>query len=466
MNNTINRKDIKQSSTALQYKTQRSNVVQTNELQARAQQTEKLLLLCKAMVTGWALLMLMAMLLSAPLVKADCVADIDASGASKSYAEAVQLESAGKLWEAINLYTYAQGYVCDKGGNPVAQQALAKAITLGTQQGKKAEQSANFFNEGRNKGAFQWYEKGAQFTAADKALMAALERSPNSFEVVSVAIEHFYQRGQAYFAANNRAAISAAGGYELNGRYATYVDSLPAMNVERILNSYSSVLPDAYLKSLVSLEFKKETIVPGDMNAMLQVQQESSAMQQHWQSDRLADAQALFEEAQRWARLLRNNQAIDQQLDKIARAQLAHADRLAAHYSSSYSVLETALDVYRELDKKTQIKQVQQQARNYADKALAAKQFDRSSNFYGLAGDEKKAQQVREQQDAQNEALRESLQADAGAQVAAMQAIYSDPEKLKELQRQAKLLQEQMRQSTNKESYQQEQSQLESDLGL
>lgn len=406
------------------------------------------------------------MLLSAAIVQADCVADISASDASASYVRAGEFETAGKLWEAINAYERAQGYVCDQGGNPVAKQALAKAIALGTKEGERAEQAANYFNDGRSKGAFQWYQKAAQFQAADRVLMAALEKSPNDFALVGIAIEHFYQRGQAYFITNNRAAITATGGYQLNGRYATYVGGLPAINIERMLATYKSILPDEYLISLVDLEFKKETLVPGDMRTMLQIQQAFSAMQQHWQSDRLVDARKLFEEAQRWAQLLRDNQARAKQLAIVAQAQLAHADRLVAHYGASVSLLGAALDIYRTQEKSLQVKQVQQQARKYADKALAEKQFERASNLYLLAGDEAKAQQVRVQLDAQSEQLSQGLQADASAQVAAMQAIYSDPEKLKELQRQALLLQQQMQQARQNKSAQQEQDQLETDLGL
>src|SRR5690606_7999839 len=138
----------------------------------------------------------------------------------------------------INKYDVAQGYVCDDGGNPVAKQALTKAIALGSKQGKLEEQKENLFKDGKPVGAFQWYEKGSQFAAADKVLIAALKKAPTNRQLSAFAQEHFKVRAQDYFKSNNKTAISMTGGYSLDPTFDPYVVSLPPTNIERLLNSY------------------------------------------------------------------------------------------------------------------------------------------------------------------------------------------------------------------------------------
>ncbi len=400
---------------------------------------------------------------------ADCVADLSVADAKKAYLEGTNLEAQGQYWDAINKYDIAQGYVCEDGGNPIAKQALTKAIALGSKQGKLEEQKGNLFKDGKLAGAFQYYEKGAQFAAADKVLIAALKKAPTNIQLSAFAQEHFKVRAQDYFASNNNMAIEASGGYKLDPSFDPYVVSLPPTNIERLLNSYQTLLPDTYLQALAKLEQQNDAIKPGDFMGAMSVQQASTQFQQQWKSDRIEDIRKAFDEAHSWTQQIRDYKESDLLRAKIDKARLAHADRLANSYSSTVKLLESAMEFYRQQDKEAQIKALEQKARNYADQAMAATQYQRASNLYSLIGDYDKEEQARAKLDAQGEQLAKDAQMGSAAQIAEMQKMYSDPQKIQELQKQAQEMQKQMeaqQQKGKSAEYQKETDELEDELGL
>lgn len=409
------------------------------------------------------------LILFAPLSFADCVADLSVADAKQAYQEGTNLEVQGQLWEAINKYDAAQGYVCEDGGNPVTRQALSKAIALGSKQGRLEEQKGNLFKDGKAAGAFQWYEKGAQFAAADRVLIAALKKSPANIQLSAFAQEHFKTRAQDYFAANNKTALEMTGGYTLDASFDPYVVNLPPTNIARLLNSYQTLLPDAYLQALAKLEQQKDAIKPGDMAGAMNLQQAATQFQQQWKTDRIEDIRKAFAEAHSWTQQIRDYKEADVQRAKIDQARLAHADRIMKSYTGTAKLLESALEFYRQQDKEAQINTVEKTARSYADQAMAAAQYQRASDFYSLIGDYDKEQQARAQLDAQQEQLAKDAQMGSAAQVAEMQKMYSDPKKIQELQKQAQEMQKQLEAQQKKgksAEYQRETDALEEDLGL
>lgn len=410
-----------------------------------------------------------ALMLIAPFGFADCVADLSVADAQKAYQEGTALEAQGQLWDAMNKYDVAQGYVCENGGNPVAKQALDKAIALGSKQGKLEEQKNNLFRDGKAAGAFQYYEKGSQFAAADKVLVAALKKTPTNIQLSAFAQEHFNVRRQDYFKANNKLAINTIGGYTLDTAFDTYVISVPPANIARLLNSYQTSLPDAYLQAFAKLEQQKDAIKPGDIAGAMNLQQATTQFHQQWKTDRLDDIRKAFGEAQNWSQQIRDLKDADAQRAKIDQARLAHAERISESYSGTIELLESALEFYRQLDKQPQITVLEQKARIHADQAMTAAQYQRASDFYALIGDYDKEQQAREKQDAQVDQLAKDAQMGSAAQLAEMQKIYSDPKKIQELQKQAQDMQKQLEEQQKKgksAEYQQETDELEDELGL
>lgn len=409
------------------------------------------------------------LLFAAPLGYADCAADLSVADAQKAYKDGTTLEAQGQLWDAINKYEIAQGYVCEDGGNPIAKQALSKAIALGSKQGALQEQKGNLFKDGKAAGAFQWYEKGAKFASADKVLIAALKKNPTDIQLSAFAQEHFKNRAYESFKSNRQTALELAGDYTLDAAFDPYVVSLPPSNIARLLDSYQAVLPDTYLQSLAKLEQQNDAIKPGDIAAAMNVQQAATQFQKQWKTDRIEDIEDLFSDAQAWTQQIRDYKQAEALRAKIDQARLSHADRLSKSYNSTVKLLESAFLFYRQLDKEMQLKALEQKASAYADQAMAAAHYERAGNLYRLINDYEKEQQARAKLDEQTEQLAKDAQMGSAAQIAEMQKMYSDPKKIQELQKQAQEMQKQIQAQQHKGTsteYQKETDDLEDELGL
>jgi hypothetical protein len=418
----------------------------------------------RLLTTSLALLVIVA-----PYCVADCVADLSVADAQHALQQGSTLETQGKLWDAIKQYDTAQGYVCEQGGNPVARQALRKAMALGSKQGKLEQDKGNLFNDGKPAGAFQWYEKGAHYAAADQALIAALKQTPTNLQLSAFAQEHFKTRSQNYFLANNKMAIDATGGYTLDQAFDSYVSGLPASNIDRLLASYQSLLPDTYLQALVRLEQQKDALQPGDIAGAISAQQAATQFEQQWQTDRLEEVRTAFDEAFSWTQQVRDYKAADVLRAKIDQARLSHADRLSTSYAASVKLMESALQFYRQHNKDDKINALEKKARRYAEQAMAEKHYQRASAFYLLLNDYDNEQLARAALETQQQHLATEAQMGSAAQLAELQKMYSDPKNIQQLQQQALELQNKMeaqRKNADTGKYQQETDALAEDIGL
>lgn len=260
-----------------------------------------------------------------------------------------------------------------------------------------------------------------------------------------------------------------AGEYKLDSSFDPYVVSLPPTNIERLLNSYTTLLPEAYLQGFAKLEQQKDAVKPGDMTSAINLQQAAKQFQQQWKTDRIDDIENALDEAHTWTQQIRDYREAEKWIAKIDQARLAHADRISKSYSETAKLLENALTFYRQLDKEPQINALENSARNYADQAMAAAQYQRAMDFYDLIGDYDKEAQARAKLEAQNDQLAKDAEMGSAAQIAEMQKMYSDPEKIQQLQKQAQEMQKQMEEQQKKGAsaeYQKETDELEDELGL
>jgi hypothetical protein len=411
---------------------------------------------------------LLILSLASPAVLADCADGLSVIETKQALANGSKLEAAGRYWSAINAYHKAQDYVCDMGGNPVAPEAIKKAAALGRKQGKLASQNGNWFNDSSlSPGAFQWYEQGLLFAEADKALITALKQKPDNMSLSGFAQQHFATRNASYFIPNNKLAVATLGGYQLDQSQLAYVTQLPSINVKRLLDSYAGVLPDSYLSEFANLDKQSYVKDSNDILANMKVQQLGADFQQHWHSDRLDDSNNLFDQADSWARQNTAVPVSDKLSQQVQLARIAHADRLLQKYSDAPQLLGDALSIYQQTDQKTKLQSAKQKAAQYAQQAMQAENYNLANHFYGLAGDDENAALAQAKMDQKGAEMAESMASGYAAQAAKMQKMFSDPERIKELQQQALKLQQQLQsKQQNNNTAQKAQEQLESDLGL
>ena len=400
---------------------------------------------------------------------ADCVADISVADAKRYFQQGSQLESRGDVYAALVAYNTAQGYVCEDGGNPVAKSASQKASALGSALGEKAERQGHFYTVDDNKpGAFQYYEAGAHFAAADRMLVAALQQDPANRSLSATAQEHFRTRGEAYFTANNAMRLAVSGAYRLNPDHVRYVQSLPRINIDQLLKQASAQLPDTYLLEYRQLEEQKEKLEPSDFVASLQLQKAATEFQQKWRSDRLEDLRKIYDTATSWTQQMQDHSEAETMRTKIAAQKSAQADKLLNNFADIPNILETAVNFYYSADNQNKVAAAQKRAGELAEIALREERFARAAHYYRINGDYAQETAAEKKLQAQMEATAARMSAGYADQATELQKYYSDPDKIQALQREALKIQQslQQKQQQNEKNFKQEQDALEAELGL
>lgn len=414
------------------------------------------------------LALIITLLVAAPAALADCVADTTVAEAKLDYQQGAQLEARGDAMGALRAYEAAQGYVCEDGGNPVAKAAAGKAAALAGKRGQQAEaQGHHYASDNASPGAFQWYEAGGHYAAADRSLVAALRKNPQDLALSAFAQEHFQRRGEPYFLANHQLQISAAGPYTRDKTHAEFVAGLPISNIERLLKQAAGHVPDAYLKEWAALDHRQVTAKPHDIAASIQLQQQAGQFEQTWQSNRLDDTLKLFQQANSWTQQLRDHARAEQLRERIDRARILHADRLLAGYAGVPDVMQSALDAYQASDAQAKVDATQRRAGQLADEAMKAQQYQRAARFYYLAEQYEQEQLANAQYQAEQDAMAEAMSSGYAAQAAQLRTRYSNPEQIQALQQKAMEMQKQLeQQSSGQPGFEAETDALEQELGL
>ena len=126
---------------------------------------------------------------------ADCAADATIADTQRAYAKAQQFERDGDKAAAFANYVAAQEGTCD--ANPVETAAAKRAAALALTLGAAAEREGNFER------AFEIYDSGGQYTAADRVLMAWVRSQPDSRAVFEKARQELDYRAMPAFQSNN-----------------------------------------------------------------------------------------------------------------------------------------------------------------------------------------------------------------------------------------------------------------------
>jgi DNA-binding CsgD family transcriptional regulator len=161
----------------------------------------------------------------------------------------------------------AQQYTCDP--NPVAGQAAARAATLARSLGDAARAS------GDHAAAFDYYERGGHFAAADRELIARIEAGPDDVQLYSQALSHSQYRSSPAFQANEKVRISVTGAYTPDPALARAVAAMPGRAVERALAAESAAFDEKWYREYLALVADR----PEDPTDMAAIQQYGSRLQ-------------------------------------------------------------------------------------------------------------------------------------------------------------------------------------------
>ena len=223
---------------------------------------------------------------------ADCAADYTVQDTQRFYSEAQQLERAGKVRGALAKYVVAQGYTCD--ANPVEADAAKHAAALALALATAAEKKGDFQD------AFDLYDAGGHYAAADRALMSLVRANPDDPSLFTKAREVLEYRALPAFSNNNKIRLAVTGAYRPDPKNLAEVFAMPATGVQRALQKETAILSEQYLHDRVQLT-QSVPDDPTDAGAMQKAMLAQQNFAQKYSTDPLRASRDALDLAYRWS---------------------------------------------------------------------------------------------------------------------------------------------------------------------
>lgn len=395
---------------------------------------------------------------------ADCAADATIAETKRHFTRAQELERAGKQREALAAYVAAQDYTCE--ANPVELPAAQRAAALALPLAQTAERQKDFDT------AHRLYEDGGHYAASDRALIALVRAKQDDPSVYSRAREIFAYRASPAFQSNNKVRLGVTGAYAIEPSILAEIDALPAAAAERAFKAEAAAFNEQYLREYVELIQTR----PEDTTDQAAVQRYGAQLQafhQRWPNDPLAASRAALDLAHAWSAATNNRSLADKLAAKRRERLEQRVLTLTRSFQRAPEFLDAAIDYQMSVPieddaKQARVTSIRNQAAQLGDKAMSQQRLGLAAEYYGVARLDAKAERAREQQ---REAAMAKMQPSIDAmrkQAEELQKAFSDPQKVQEMQAQARAAQQAMqaRQQANAKNNAKQADELEKELGL
>jgi hypothetical protein len=396
---------------------------------------------------------------------ADCAADATIADTQRAYAKAQQFEREGNKAAAFANYVAAQEGTCE--ANPVETAAAKRAAALALTLGAAAERQGNFER------AFEIYDNGGQYTAADRVLMAWVRSQPDSRSVFEKARQELDYRALPAFHSNNAVRLSVTAAYHPNPLHLAEVLAMPGIGAQRALQKEMAAFNEQYLRDYMRLiQARPDDLTDSDaMQSFMNAQQDFSRT--HTYEDPIKASRDALEQMQSWEAAT-FDQAVAARIRALRQQRLEQRIvLLTKSFAGAPQFLEAAKDYQRALRlddaaTKARLASVKAQAARLGDEAKANGRYTLAAEYYEVAEDDAKAAAVRE---AQQKLAMNKMQPSIDQmkkQAEAMQKQFGDPAKVQAMREQALAMQKSLQQQrqTNAENQAKSAAELEKELGI
>ena len=366
-----------------------------------------------------------------------------ASVVKASHAKGQALEKNGKLHEALSAYLAAQDNACTD--NPLVAEAAKRAAAVALPLGDAARA------KGDHAAAFDYYERGGHFKAADQSLIAWTTSQPDDVGLYEKAFKHFEYRTMPAFRANEAVRLATTSAYTLDSSFVAQVNALPKQGMERTLIAEAAAFNEAYLQKRVALA-QSMPENPVDFAAQQLFVSRSQALATQFPKEYLQDARQALSLVQRWASASMNPgepEAFEQRMRD--RAQIRFA-ALTQTYWGDPSLLDAAKEfaIYLKGGAEAQaanIAKIKAQAEKLGDTAEAKGRLRLAIGYYDVADADEKEQRANQQLNARAMQQMHPAIDEAKQSAAAIATEFSDPNKVADMKRQAQKMQRALQQS-------------------
>jgi hypothetical protein len=327
----------------------------------------------------------------------------------------------------------AQAYTCEP--NPVAAEAARHGATLAKALGDAAKA------KGDHAAAFDYYERGGHFAAADREMLARIQATPDDSALYTQALRHVQNHGLPAFQANEAVRLAVTGAYTLDPALTLAVAAMPVKATERALAAETAAFNEAWFTQYVAL-IRARPENPTDFAGLQQYATRLQVFQSQQRRDPLQDPLDAIERVQQWQMQVVDNTQAETLARKRAERAEARASVLTQKYADAPRLLELAINYlgHSSGDSDAQaprVQKVRRQAESLGDAALAKKRYQLAIEYFDVAGADDKAGRARTQLQALAQQQMQPTLAAMQRDAEALKAQFSDPARIAEMQRQA-----------------------------
>jgi hypothetical protein len=395
---------------------------------------------------------------------ADCGASGTLAGTRAAYNQGLQLEKAGNLQGAFDRFVAAQEATCE--ANPIETDAARHAAALALKLGAAAEKSGDYER------AFDIYDAGGQYAAADRALMSLVRAKADEPRIYEKARSVLDYRAMPAFASNQKIQLGITGVYAPDPKNLAEVLAMPPKAVERAFKKEAAAFDEAYLREYVQM-IQSRPDDPTDFEAMQVAMERAQAFAQKYPQDLLKPSRDALGLVQAWAGASIDRAWSDATEARRAQRLTERVATLTKSYTGAPKLIEEAISYQVSINhdykvNETKVAAIRAQAEKLGDEANAKQRLGLAAEYYGVADQDAKAQAARDKQQQLAMARMQPSIDQMQKQAEEMRAQFGDPEKVREMQEQARALQKslQQQQKANAKSNAKKADDLEEELGL
>lgn len=399
---------------------------------------------------------------------ADCGASGTLEATRYAYANGQKLERAGDNAGAFSAYMAAQEMTCE--ANPVEAPAAQRAAALALSLGAAAEKKGDYTK------AFDFYDNGGHYAAADRALMASVRAKPDDPAMFTKAREILEYRALPSFQINYKIRLRATAAYQLDPKLLAELLAMPAKGAQRAFQAEAAAFNEEYLRGYVA-QVQSRPDDPTDFAATQAWMNSQQSFSQKWSryspNDPLKAALEALSLVHSWS-VATTDQALGEKLATQRNQRLEQrVAALTKSYAGAPELLATAVTWQLAIHTddavtRARVAAIKSQAAQLGNAASAKQRYGLAADYYEVADEDAKAQAAR---DTQQQLAMNKMQPQIDQmkqQAAQMQKAFSDPAKVQAMKDQAlaakKSLQQQ--QQTNAKANAKRADDLEKELSL
>ena len=387
---------------------------------------------------------LLLCLISAKL-DASCATGISEAQRKSAFESANKFEVSGSDWSAIKHYQLVIDSSC-KVQDELAERAVKRAAALGKVNGDKYKATKKLYSSDVNQpAAFQWYELGGHFSAADDVLLEATNFASADLALFRFAFAHFESRSLAAFAQNNKTRTQLTGAYHADKSKKKLIKERALAKIAAWVAGFSRDEINVYLNDRETLHLKARAAeitqfksvsggAPVTSSELAEISRLEFELAKKWQHDPLAAFNKQVNQVGQWVTVINDSSATEDLVKDMHHLSVDMVEFV--FYSSTVpEVLSLAFEMSQQMNDEVLVNRLRGHLDKLGQDSLDSGAWRLAEMYFSISENWNLADQARQLIEGSEPAPLQTMPVDI-QNLQQLQKLFSDPKSLQLLQQQ------------------------------